>query len=75
MRTMSLSEIGPVSGGGGSAGDLQCGFKIGTKESYITCNGAGSSWSDLASITYRALAASPFTVPGIIERYIKNSER
>lgn len=62
MRSLSFEELPMVSGG-----ELECSVTI-SKEPSLTCSGGVSDWVHAGKVVWYALAASPFTVPGIIER-------
>lgn len=62
MRNLSLEEISEISGG-----ELECSVTI-SKDPSLTCSGGVSDWWAAGEMVWNFLAASPFTVPGIIER-------
>jgi hypothetical protein len=62
MRNLSMDEVVAVSGG-----EMTCTASLGTNTS-VSCTGGVSEWAMVGKLAWKALAASPFTVPGIIER-------
>lgn len=66
MRSVSCEEATAVAGGG----EINCGFKISIPPS-VHCDGPASNWGVVAKHVYVALAMSPVTVPGVIERFRK----
>ncbi|KAF1702818.1 hypothetical protein CSC68_05965 [Pseudoxanthomonas suwonensis] len=66
MHTLSMQDCFRVSGG--EPKELYCSATVGTNGASVTCGGYTSTWGTAARATYAFLAASPFTVPGIIER-------
>lgn len=62
MRNLTMSESALVSGG-----ELNCTITVGTTTT-ASCTGSESDWVAAAKKVYYFLAASPVTVPGIIER-------
>lgn len=62
MRNLSFEEVSKISGG-----ELECSVTI-SKDPSLTCSGGWSDWVAAGGAVWDFLAASPFTVPGIIER-------
>lgn len=62
MHTLSNCEISKVSGG-----ELNCTVTVSANPS-ASCTGGLSDWGSAVKSIWDFLAASPFTVPGIIER-------
>lgn len=62
MRSLCMEEVLEVSGG-----ELECSVTL-SKDPSLTCSGGWSDWVAAGTFVWHALAASPFTVPGIIER-------
>ena len=62
MRSLSAVELSEVSGG-----ELTCTVTVSANPS-ASCTGSESDWIAAGAKVYYFLAASPFTVPGIIER-------
>ncbi|WP_198014140.1 hypothetical protein [Pseudoxanthomonas sp. J35] len=63
MRTMFAEEVAMVSGG-----ELTCTVEISKKDPKVECTGTLSEWAEAGKAVWDFLAASPITVPGIIER-------
>jgi len=66
MRNISLEEASAVAG----AGEINCGFRISVPPS-VHCDGPATNWAVVGKHIYAALAMSPFTAPGVIERFKK----
>ena len=62
MRSLSIEEISSIAGG-----ELECSVTI-SKDPSLVCSGGVSDWFGASTFVWYALAASPFTVPGIVER-------
>ncbi len=62
MRPLSLSDIETVSGA-----ELVCTATV-SKDPSLSCTGTASDWVAAGKAVWDFLAASPITVPGILER-------
>lgn len=62
MRSLTVDEVGAVTGG-----ELECTVTL-SKDPSLSCTGSASDWAAAGKAVWNFLAASPVTVPGIIER-------